>query len=162
MPVVESRCVVPVSVDVAFAVSQTQGEVRKRWDPFIRRQHLIGAERPAKGVRTYTVQRFGLAMESEYVSYNPPSNVGMRMTKGSWFFARMGGGWRFRPVDGDPSRTLAVWRYNFTCRPAWLAPLAERIGAAILQRDIDRRIAGFARGCEDPVVLAEAERIRGA
>lgn len=33
MPVVESRCVVPVSVDVAFAVSQTQGEVRKRWDP---------------------------------------------------------------------------------------------------------------------------------
>lgn len=162
MPVVESRCVVPVSVDVAFAVSQTQGEVRKRWDPFIRRQHLIGAERPAKGVRTHTVQRFGLAMESEYVSYNPPSNVGMRMTKGSWFFARMGGGWRFRPVDGDPSRTLAVWRYNFTCRPAWLAPLAERIGAAILQRDIDRRIAGFARGCEDPVVLAEAERIRSA
>lgn len=101
-------------------------------------------------------------MESEYVSCNPPSNVGMRMTKGSWFFARMGGGWRFRPVNGDPSRTLAVWRYNFTCRPAWLAPLAERIGAAILQRDIDRRIAGFARGCEDPIVLAEAERIRSA
>lgn len=156
----ESRCVVSVSVDVAFDVSQMQGEVRKRWDPFIRRQHLIDAERPAKGVRTFTVQRFGLAMESEYVSYNPPSNVGMKMTKGSWFFERMGGGWRFSPVDGDPSRTLAVWRYNFTCRPAWLAPLAERIGTVILQRDIDRRIAGFARGCVDPVVLAEAERIR--
>jgi hypothetical protein len=82
----------------------------------------------------------------------------MKMTRGSWFFERLGGGWRFSPAedesgDGRPA-TLAVWRYNFACRPRWLAPLAERIGGAILQRDIDRRIRGFARGCEDPVVLA--------
>lgn len=155
MPVVESRCAVPVEPAVAFAVSQTQGAIRKRWDPFIRRQHLVGgATVPGKGVRTYTVQRFGFAMESEYVSYHPPSNVGMKMTKGSWFFERLGGGWRFTAVEGEPGRTLAVWRYNFTCRPKWLAPLAERIGVLVLQRDIDRRIRGFARGCEDPVVLA--------
>ena len=162
MPVVESRRVVPVPVAVAFAVSQVQGPVRKRWDPFIRRQHLIGADAPAKGVRTFTVQRSGLRMESEYVSYNPPSNVGMKMTKGSWFFEKMGGGWRFTPVAGEPGRTLAVWRYNFTCRPAWLAPLAERIGAFVLQRDIDRRIAGFARGCSDPVVLAHVGAAPGS
>jgi hypothetical protein len=102
MPVVESRCVVPVDLHVAFAVSQTQGEARKRWDPFIRRQYLVGgATRAAKRVRTFTVQRFGFRMESEYVSYNPPTNVGMKMTKGSWFFARMGGGWGFSEVDGD-------------------------------------------------------------
>jgi hypothetical protein len=66
----------------------------------------------------------------------------------------MAGGWRFDPHrDG----TLATWRYNFACRPPWLAPLAERIGAVILQRDIDRRIAGFARGCSDPVVLAAVD-----
>jgi hypothetical protein len=109
---------------------------------------------PAKGVRTYTVQRFGLAMESEYVSYHPPSNVGMKMTKGSWFFERMGGGWRSTAAEGQPGHTLAVWRDNFTCRPKWLAPIAERIGVLVLQRDIDRRILGFARGCADPVVLA--------
>ena len=159
MRVVESRAVVPVSAEVAFAVSQTTGEVRLRWDPFIRRQQLLdGALVPAKGVRTFTVQRFGLRMVSEYVSYNPPSNVGMKMTKGSWFFERLAGGWRFTPVDGDPGRTLAVWRYSFTCTPAWLAPLAERIGAVVLQRDIDRRIRGFARGCEDPVVLAHVAK----
>jgi len=108
------------------------------------------------------VQRFGLRMESEYVSYNPPSNVGMKMTKGSWFFERLAGGWRFSAVDGPvdgadggaDAGTLAVWRYNFACKPRWLAPVAERIGAVILQRDIDRRIRGFARGCADPVVLA--------
>ncbi|MFG6475242.1 SRPBCC family protein [Microbacterium sp. P06] len=159
MPVVESRLVVPVDVDTAFAVSQTTGDARLRWDPFIRRQHLLGgASVPAKGVRTFTVQRFGLRMESEYVSYNPPSNVGMKMTKGSWFFERLGGGWRFSAVPGEENQTLAIWRYNFSCKPKWLAPLAERIGAVILQRDIDRRIRGFARGCEDPMVLAAVAR----
>lgn len=63
-----------------------------RWDPFIRRQHFLdGAALPAKGVRTFTVQRLGFRMISEYVSYNPPSNVGMKMTEGSWFFERLGG-----------------------------------------------------------------------
>jgi len=47
-----------------------------------------------------------------------------------------------------------VWRYSFACRPRWLAPVAERVGRVLLQHDIDRRIAGFARGCADPVVLA--------
>lgn len=159
MPVVESRCVVPVAPAVAFAVSQTTGEVRMRWDPFIRRQHFLdGAALPAKGVRTFTVQRLGFRMISEYVSYNPPSNVGMKMTEGSWFFERLGGGWRFSQAPDDEGTgqpaTLAVWRYNFACKPRWLAPLAERIGGFLLQRDIDRRIAGFARGWEDPVVLA--------
>lgn len=155
MPVVESRCTVPVTPDVAFAISQTTGATRLRWDPFIRRQvFLDGATAAAKGVRTFTVQRFGFRMVSEYVSYHPPTNVGMKMTKGSWFFERLAGGWRFSAVEGDEGSTLAVWRYNFTCQPRWLAPIAERIGAFVLQRDIDRRIRGFARGCEDPVVVA--------
>ena len=53
MPSVESTVIVPLSVDLAFAVSQTTGETRMRWDPFIRRQHLVGgATVPGKGVRT--------------------------------------------------------------------------------------------------------------
>lgn len=153
MPVVESALTVPVSLDVAFAVSQTTGEIRMRWDPFIRSQRLLdGAIVPGKGVRTLTVHRLGFRMISEYVSYNPPSHVGMKMLEGSWFFERLGGGWRFIAIDENS--TQAIWKYNFACKPRWLAPLAERIGAVILQRDIDKRIAGFARGCTDPVVVA--------
>ena len=153
MPVVESSLVVPVDPATAFAVSQTTGPVRLRWDPFIRRQHFLdGATAPAKGVRTFTRHRSGLSMVSEYVSYNPPTNVGMRMVRGSWFFENLAGGWRFAP---DPSGgTRATWRYSFRCRPRWLAPLAERVGSWVLGRDVDHRIAGFARGCADPVVLA--------
>lgn len=157
MPLVEAQVEVPVDVATAFAVSQTTGEVRKRWDPFIRRQGFLdGAMVPGKGVRTLTVHRAGFRMVSEYVSYQPPTNVGMKMVTGPWFFAKMGGGWRFTAVDGDPGRTLAVWRYNFGCRPRWLAPVADRIGTVVLRREIKHRIERYAKGCSDPVVLAAA------
>ncbi|MET4638843.1 hypothetical protein ABIE24_002081 [Mycetocola sp. 2940] len=159
VPIVSSAAIVPVDTATAFAVSQTTGEVRLRWDPFIRNQRFLdGATIPAKGVLTFTQHRLGFRMVSEYVSYNPPTNVGMKMVQGSWFFERLAGGWRFQAADGRPDHTEAAWRYNFTCRPRWLAPIAERIGGWILQRDIDRRIAGFARGCSDPVVLAAARK----
>jgi hypothetical protein len=138
MPVVEASVTVPVPPDVAFAVSQT-----------------TGATRPGKGVRTFTRSRHGLTMVSEYVSYSPPSNVGMKMVHGPWFFEMMAGGWRFAPA-AEPGHTVATWRYNFRCRPPFLRPIAERVGVWFLGRDIRHRIAGFARGCADPVVLAAA------
>ncbi len=154
MPMVQAEVRVRVDPATAFAVSQTTGSTRLRWDPFIRGQHFLdGATAPGKGVRTFTRHRSGLTMVSEYVSYAPPSNVGMRMTRGPWFFRSLAGGWRFSPTDDGG--TLATWKYSFSCRPSWLAPLAERIGARVLQRDVDRRIAGFARGCADPLVLRE-------
>lgn len=161
MPVVTASVIVPVDPATAFAVSQTTGEARLRWDPFIRRQWFTdGAAAPGKDVRTTTRHRLGFTMVSRYVSYRPPSNVGMEMLSGPWFFRTFAGGWRYRPLqpaaDGTP-RTEAVWRYSFRCRPAGLAPLAERIGVWVLQRDLDRRIAGYANGCQDPEVLAAVD-----
>lgn len=37
MPQIKHEVYVPVPPDVAFAVSQTTGEVRLRWDPFVKR-----------------------------------------------------------------------------------------------------------------------------
>lgn len=157
MPTVEAQRTVPVDPATAFAVSQTTGATRLRWDRFITAQHhLDGATEAGKGVRTLTRQRFGLRMVSRYVSFRPPTSVGFAMEIGPWFFAKMGGGWRFAPAPDRPGHTVATWRYNFSCRPRWLAPLAERIGAVLLQREIDRRIDGFVAGCSDPAVLAEA------
>ena len=154
MPRIESTVVVPVPPDLAFAVSQTQGEIRYRWDPFVRRQNLIDASRPARGVRTQTVSRHRIRMVSEYTSFRPPEQVGMKMVEGPWFFQSFGGGWSFQP-EGEES-TAATWRYTFTIRPAFLRPLADRIGTWLLSRDINRRIEAYAGACLDPVVTAAA------
>lgn len=154
----QAEVVVPVMPDVAFAVSQTTDAIRYRWDPFVREQHFVdGATRPGKGVRTFTRSRHGLTMISEYVSYAPPSHVGMKMIRGPWFFEMFAGGWRFATAGDDGTHTTATWRYSFRCRPAILRPITHRIGVWLLGRDIRRRIAGFAAGCADPRVLAAAK-----
>ncbi|MET4098475.1 hypothetical protein ABIB37_000712 [Agrococcus sp. UYP10] len=163
MPQVVVRSWVPVEPELAFAVSQTQGEVRLRWDPFIRHQQLVDADRPAKGVRTVTRTRLGLGMVSEYASYRPPTSVGMTMLQGPWFFERFGAGWRFAPEDRDGvPGTAASWKYTYTVRPAWLRPVAEPIGQWLLGREIRARIAAFSAACDDDVVLASARADLGA
>ena len=152
MPQVTADAHVPVDPTTAFAVSQTTGELRLRWDPFIRHQHFVdGATAPGKGVRTLTRARVGPQMVSEYVSYRPPTSVGMTMVEGPWFFDSFGGGWRFVP-DGDGTR--ATWKYTYAVRPSWLRMLGEPIGQWLLGREIRARIEAFARACADPEILA--------
>lgn len=159
MPQVNAEVWVPVGPARAFAVSQTTGAVRLGWDPFIRAQRLLdGATRPDRGVRTLTRARLGPSMVSEYVSYRPPTSVGMTMIRGPWFFRTFGGGWRFQ---ADGAGTRAVWKYTYSVRPGWLRPVAEPIGQWVLGREIRARIAAYARACEDPAVLAAADATLG-
>ena len=148
MPQVVTDVWVPVTPDTAFAVSQTTGATRLLWDPFIRSQHLIDAERPGAGVQTFTRARLGPTMVSRYVSYRPPTSVGMTMVTGPWFLASFGGGWRFVPETRDGvDGCRATWKYTFSTRPTWLRPVADRIGRWLLGREIRARIAAWARGC---------------
>lgn len=74
------------------------------------------------------------------------------MVSGPWFFRTFAGGWHFTD-HGDGSCT-ATWRYRFETQPRFVALLADPIGRWVLQRDLDRRLAGFVAGCGDPEVLA--------
>jgi len=153
VPRIEATATVDVPRDVAFRLSQTYGEIRYRWDPFVKEQHLLdGATAAAKGVRTATTSRHGLTMVSEYVTYRPPGHVGMRMVDGPWFFQSFSGGWNFAELDDG--RTAATWRYNFTCTPTWIRPIADPIGRWFLGRDIRKRLDAFATACADPSILA--------
>jgi hypothetical protein len=160
VPRIESTVTVHIPVDDAFVVSQSQQEVRYRWDPFVREQRLLnGATTPGNGVETFTRSRHGLTMVSRYTSFRRPSQVGMKMVKGPAFFASFGGGWIFKPIDDNT--TEVVWRYTFTIRPRWLAPIADRIGRRVLQADIDRRLAGYAAACANPEIVEAARRQLG-
>ena len=121
MPRVSSTVTVPLDPARAFALSQTYGELRYRWDPFVREQRLLdGATAAAKGVRTWTRSRHRLTMVSEYVTFRPPGHVGMKMVRGPVVLPDVLGrvelhAGRARPERG--ARTEATWRYNFTIRP---------------------------------------------
>lgn len=163
MPRIEATRHIPVPIEVAFAVSQSHGELRLRWDPFIHDQRLIDATRPDTGVRTVTTSRHRLRMVSEYTSFRPPDRVGMKMVDGPWFLGAFGGGWMFASDgSGERPETIATWRYTFTVRPRWLRPIGNRIGSMLLRRDIEARIGAFAAACLDPgIVVAAVAQSRG-
>ncbi|MDD0859169.1 SRPBCC family protein [Arthrobacter alpinus] len=160
MPQVIAERTVRLDAATAFELSQTTGDFRLKWDPFIHSQHLEGgATQAAKGVRTRTRSRMGLLMVSEYVSYVPGRNVGMKMVSGPWFFDQFGGGWRFSEHDDG---TRLVWKYTFSCRPGWLRWLAHPVGEWLLGREIERRISAFATACGDDALIAEMRSISDA
>ncbi|MHA7268267.1 SRPBCC family protein [Arthrobacter sp. HLT1-20] len=153
MPQVIAERTVRLDPSTAFELSQTTGAFRLRWDPFIHSQQFQdGATVAAKGVRTRTRSRMGLLMISEYVSFVPGKNVGMKMVAGPWFFANFGAGWRFAESDGG---TRLVWKYTFTCKPRFLQPWANPVGQWLLGREIERRISSFAAACDDPQLIAD-------
>ncbi len=151
--VVERTRPARASVEDAFVVAGSY-RVRLEWDPFVSAQHLVNTDTPGKGVQTYTRSRHGLTMVSEYLTYHPPTHLGMKMVRGPWFFRTFSGSWHFKDL-GD-GRIDVVYRYRYDCRPAWLQPIAHRIGNWYLGRDIERRVAAFVRGVEDPDIVARA------
>jgi Polyketide cyclase / dehydrase and lipid transport len=156
MPRIEAKGSVPVSIDMAFALSQTYGELRYRWDPFVHHQELLkGAVRAGTGVQTLTRSKHRLTMVSEYQSFRPPTHVGMKMVRGPWFFQSFSGGWNFSATT--PTETAVVWRSNFVVKPAFLRPNSHRLGIKLLQHDIDRRLAAFVKACDDQSIMREIE-----
>ncbi len=123
---------------------------RLDWDPFLRSASLQGgAHEAAVGVRALCVARSGWAMETEYVSFNPPRATAVTMTRGPWFLDSFAGSWRFEAIE--PGRTRVSFRYNFEVRPARLSWLLAPIVSW-----------AFARGTRDRLrALRDAVERRG-
>lgn len=151
--VVERRATARASAADAFLVAGSY-RVRLEWDPFVSAQHLINTDTPGRAVRTYTRSRHGLTMISEYLTYHPPTHMGMKMVSGPPFFRTFSGSWHFK--DADEGRVEVVYRYRYECRPRWLQPLSHRIGNWYLGRDIEARVEAFVRGIEDADIVARA------
>ncbi len=95
---VQSKVTARASADDCFCVASSYG-VRLEWDPFVRAQRLVGAERPGPRVRTWTRSRHGLTMVSEYLSFRRPNLMGMKMVEGPALFRTFSGSWHFVDLD---------------------------------------------------------------
>jgi ribosome-associated toxin RatA of RatAB toxin-antitoxin module len=111
---------------------------RLEWDPFLRSASLVGAREAGVGVRALCVSRSGWAMETEYVSFNPPRATAVKMTRGPWFLAGFAGSWRFEEIG--PGRTRVGFRYSLEARPRALAWLLNPILARSFARDTRARL----------------------
>ncbi len=131
---------------VLFDLSQDYKR-RLEWDPFLRSAKLVdGADRPGVGVRALCVDRNGTAMETEYVSFNPPRAVAVKMTSGPWFLDSFAGSWRFEELK--PRQTRVGFCYSVTARPRWMSWLLNPILGRVFARDTRRRLAALKAAVE--------------
>jgi hypothetical protein len=127
-----------------FAFSQDYAK-RLSWDPFLREAILLGeAASAAVGTRSWCVTWFGLGMESEYISYDPPKVVAVKMTRGPWVLKHFAASWNFHAVETN--RTVVGFVYSFQVQPA-LRPLAPLVGV-FFRLEMKRRLAALKRACE--------------
>ena len=132
----ESTVIDGPAADV-FSLSQDYAR-RLEWDPFLRSAALVdGASEPGVGARAVCIARTGWAMETEYISFNPPRSTAVKMIRGPWFLDGFADP-RFEPIE--PGRTLVEFRYGLQARPRWLARPLNPILAWSFTRDTRARL----------------------
>src|SRR5262245_27668948 len=133
----DESIVIDASPVEVFRLSQDYDR-RLEWDPFLRSARLVGASEAGVGVRALCVARRGWAMETEYVSFNPPRATAVKMTRGPWFLASFAGSWRFEEIE--PGRTRVGFRYSLEARPRALSWLLNPILARSFAQDSRARL----------------------
>ncbi|AUX23100.1 polyketide cyclase [Sorangium cellulosum] len=152
MPTVQSTAEINAPSDALFALAQDY-DLRLEWDPFLSEMRFCGgATEPAVGVRVWVRARNGLSMEARYITLNPPEQVAIAMVEGPPVFRRFSGAWLFKALS--PERTRVTFRYNFTARPRILGSVM----AAVLQRDVAKRLAGLKASAETTDILKRLPR----
>jgi ribosome-associated toxin RatA of RatAB toxin-antitoxin module len=138
-----------------FRLSQDYDR-RLLWDPFLKSAELLeGAREAGVGVRALCIDRKGTAMETEYISFNPPRAVAVKMTRGPWFLESFVGTWRFEEIA--PLRTRVSFLYSFRARPVWLAWLLKPIFSRVFARDTRRRLQALKEAVERREIMAPSD-----
>ncbi len=138
----EDSILIQASPEVLFALTQDYGR-RLSWDSFLKAADLVGgAPEAGLGVRALCVARSGLAMETEYVSFDAPRVAAVKMTRGPWFIDSFAGSWRF--IAEAPDHTRVSFKYHVRGRPAAISGLLTRVFA----RDTRKRLEALKRAVE--------------
>lgn len=134
-----------------FALTQDYTR-RLEWDGFLTQAYLLhGAAAAGVGVRAHCVAKSGMAMETEYVSFNPPTVTAVKMTRGPWFLESFAGSWRFH--EEASGQTRVFFRYHVQAWPRWFAPLLTPILAWVFARQTKRRLTALKASVEERGLL---------
>ena len=140
---VEARITIAAPAAAIFRFSQDYSR-RLDWDPFLREATLLDCDAPAVGKRSWCVAWFGIGMESEYVSFQSPHIVAVKMTKGPSLFSQFAASWNFHALD--LGRTEVRFLYSVRLRP--LAVLITPVVALIFRWEMRRRLKALKSACE--------------
>jgi hypothetical protein len=155
MPTFDQAIEINATPAALFRLTQDYNH-RLEWDPFLKEVRLVGGAKAAGiGARAWCVATSGLGMETEYVSFNPPKTVAVKMTKGPAILASFAGSWRFQELR--PGYTRVIFRYHLAAAPRWLGFILDPVMRLIFTHDVAKRLASLKRTVETTDLLRRLE-----
>ncbi|MEM7313878.1 MAG: SRPBCC family protein [Planctomycetota bacterium] len=149
MPTGSSSIEIAASSSVVFDLIHDYDR-RLEWDPFLRSAELLhGSTKAARGVTSRCAARYlagGMAMKTEYVSFDRPRVAAVRLVRGPWCFASFAATIRHAEVSADHSRV--AYNYNFSTYPSWLSFLLDPIIARVFHRETAARLKALKKFVE--------------
>jgi ribosome-associated toxin RatA of RatAB toxin-antitoxin module len=138
------KIIIDCSPAEAFEYTQDYNS-RLQWDTFLKKAELMdGYEEAGKGVKAYCVAKNRLGMVTEYVSFNAPKSVAIKMTRGPYMFSSFLGSWTFK--DAGNAQTEVIFLYSFKLRFPF--NLACRLIKNNLQANVRQRLADLKTNME--------------
>ena len=115
---------------------------RLEWDSMLSQARLLAGSTAAKvGVRSLCVGTWKgafLALETEYVRFEPGRVAAVKLTNRPMFFDRFAATIKHDTIGETRSRTTYI--YSFRARPRFLAPLLDPIMKLMLAREVRGRL----------------------
>ncbi len=151
MPTFERSILVHAGAAPLFDLMQDYDR-RLAWDPFLSEARLVEATAAGLGVRAWCVDQRGRGMETEYVSFDRPRRVAVRMTKGPWIFRKFAGAWIYEPLEQDLTRV--IFKYHVEARLRF-GRLGDMVLAKVFAKEMDDRLKALAQAVEaDPTLVS--------
>jgi hypothetical protein len=140
---------IDASCDAVFNLVHDYG-CRLEWDTMLREARLLaGATSAGIGVRSVCVGTWRsafLALETEYIRFEPGRAAAVKLTNHPPFFERFAATIRHDAIRQGRSRTTYI--YSFRARPRFLAPLLEPVMNVMLRREVRKRLCSLRRFLE--------------
>jgi hypothetical protein len=133
--------VIPAASVEVFALLHDYGR-QLEWDTLLQSARLCDgwtvAGLRAKSICTGHWYLGGIAIETEYISFNPPEVAAVKMVNRPPLFESFAATIRHRDNEGGSSSI--EYKYNFTARPKWLRWLLHPIMGAVFRWETRNRL----------------------
>lgn len=138
--------VIPAPSAKVFALLHDY-ERRLQWDTLLQSARLCDgwaeAGLHAKSICTGHWYLGGIAIETEYVSFNPPDVAAVKMVNRPPLFESFAATIRHR--DNRDGSSAIEYKYNFTSRPTWLRWLLHPIVGLVFRWETKKRLRALRR-----------------
>lgn len=86
---------------------------RLQWDSFLKKADLLNDAKIAdKGVKAKCIAKNGIAMTTEYITFNRPKVTAVKMPNQSYIFKSFVGSWRFQEISKQKTEVIFIYSFS--------------------------------------------------